>query len=1074
MTQLDSDLLVSSQGNPRFLVISRRHFDWLDALRASTQKVTVVEKQSDLVEIINQGFNDIVFLDDQVFDIDTIELIQELKNRLSLIAISIITDNTALDYHSALIDAGADDVVLRDVPIAQFMHQLKLLLRHHSKNQSLAWRTQKLHAVSMLAQKLHNTDHPMTLITETIDAVCKNFNIYGVAITIDEGDMTHLYAGIHGIDNRRRLYESTAKMHMYDPLYQVIANGVSLICKDVKNHPYYTPIPVIDRPRSAVIVPLKYGDQVLGSLGLFSEDHDFTNNDLATYELLATHFASAYFNVRHYFTREVDVRSKRQLLRAWQTLATVYEVDEIARTLHDFLVDVDTVRQAVVWLYKTEDDGESIIVYSDVPALSKLVESLYKEGRINEMMSEFDASMQPIALNQRQIRRDSANELFKLMETSQITLLPVAGNMFVGGVFVCASGNHTFTPQEINLMESLAHATAQAMERNTLIGSLQEQTGRLEAVLRSINEAIFFVREDGTVIYCNPQFTEITNINPSLVIRESYTELLHLLTRQVNKPDALFETLKQTVSAFLSSDDKTNYPIVELTRTDGSHLVMEFQRITGENESTGWIGYIRPQRTGHANNVNGQSALLSEFVQDISIPLMELQKLVMILPEQYDLLKPRKYHQLLGRVETNVQGVQSMWNNFLQIYNAETSGLNLRLETVEPVEFIQETVNSRRLSGMREQIRIGSVPPRVTISADERLLRQVISNMIELVGHFSNGEAPIAVQIAPENDHIVISVQDKTTILGEDTIDALINPLSETDIADDLQPFRLSVYMSQQIIRAHEGEFTIESRRGWGLMIKLRLPVLQITGEVPAQPTASISATAKNHQGLTTIVIESKSALLANLYDQLTQAGHELLPEQRLDDALTDLGLTQVDLILFEVDRADTDIADICQAIRARTDVPMVCVAIPDVEEACINAMQNGLDDYFLTPINQEKMLAQLSSIAKRKDIASRTAEPIHVGDLYIDFSRRRVYLKDKLLDLTAKEYELLRVLVMHRNQVLTHQQLLTKIWGPEYREETPYLWVSVSRLRRKLEPQKDSPRYIQTEQGIGYVFQEP
>ena len=119
--------------------------------------------------------------------------------------------------------------------------------------------------------------------------------------------------------------------------------------------------------------------------------------------------------------------------------------------------------------------------------------------------------------------------------------------------------------------------------------------------------------------------------------------------------------------------------------------------------------------------------------------------------------------------------------------------------------------------------------------------------------------------------------------------------------------------------------------------------------------------------------------------------------------------------------------------------------------------------------------MARIDVILKRvMDIPTRTREPLDLGDLYIDFARREVFLFNKPIELTRIEYDLLHTLAVNENQVLTHKQLLDKVWGPEYQAETQYLWVNVSRLRKKLEPTPDSPRYIHTQQGVGYVFRRP
>jgi two-component system KDP operon response regulator KdpE len=289
----------------------------------------------------------------------------------------------------------------------------------------------------------------------------------------------------------------------------------------------------------------------------------------------------------------------------------------------------------------------------------------------------------------------------------------------------------------------------------------------------------------------------------------------------------------------------------------------------------------------------------------------------------------------------------------------------------------------------------------------------------------------------------------------------------------EFPPHRLGMYLTRRIVEAHDGEMTITSRRGWGLMVKVQLPVAEIDATSVVQEEGDSITQASRSIGLAALAIESRAQLLSSMYDILDFEGHELFVVHTIDEAISDLRLTQIDLIMLEVD-SHMDASQITDTLRDQTDVPIMLIASPDMEDACIRAMGRGADDYLMTPLNRERLLAQMQAIAKRKEIATRTAEPIQIGDLHIDFSRRRVYLGDKRLDLTAKEYELLRVLATNQEQVVTRQQLLTKIWGPEYRDETQYLWVNISRLRRKLEPGKGAPRYIHTEQGVGYILREP
>jgi two-component system KDP operon response regulator KdpE len=1064
--------------NERFLLITARAFDWTSSLQQAAVKLVETRSESDFMSALNSNYYDIVMMDQACLEGDAIELLQHVHNRFPSLTILFITDSDNVASHDAFVEAGADEVLMSDLSLDKFVHRLNLVMAQYQRNRLLAQRTKHLHAISMLAQDLYNAEHPKSLIVDTIDSLCNAFGIYAVAITIDSGDAPHLYAGIRGQKHRRRPYESTIAMQVYDPLYYVIISGVSMIFRDITLHPNFQPIPVVENPKAAMIVPIKYGEQTLGSMALFSDNEPFNNGDLASYELLATHVASAYSNVSHYYTQEEDFRAQRHLLKAWQALTTNFAIEEIAQTLHDFIVEIETVYQVVVWLFHTRDEQQEIVPYSTTPGWANLVYSLHSKGALDELVEEFDARMQPIALNHRRIRNEAIREIFQTIETPQVMMLPIAGNMFVGGVFITSSGNLSFSPQDISLMENLTHATAQAMERNTLISAMQEQTGRLESLLRSVREAIFFVSESGKVIFCNPQFTELTNISPAQVINVHYQALFRQLAHNAINYDDVLDQLDQALKDIQASDPELeNYPIVEIRQPQlESDIYIEFMNVATDDKQGSWMGIIRDRKLGGMmDSHSGRSDFIGDMIQDVGIPLLELHNTTMLLPKQYDVLGPRQYIQLLSRLEHQARDVQTLWNNFMQIYQTETHGMVLNKHLSDPTEFLEDLFAERWVNAYRRQLSLSTRPPRARIEVDERFMRQTIMNIIDFVAYYSPPSAPILVQVATEQNMSVISIQEKTTLLPEHVLEYLLDPTRASDPANtELPPHRLGIYLTRRIIEAHDGQLDITSRRGWGLMVKIQIPVAEIDVTNVEQVVGDSINQSSRSGGLSALIVESPTRLLGSMYNILDFEGHELFVVQAIEEAISDLRLTQIDLIMLEADSSQIDLTYATETLRQQTDVPIMLVASPDMEDACLRAMKKGADDYLLTPLSRERLLPKMQAIAKRKEIATRTAEPIQIGELHIDFSRRRVYLSDKRLDLTAKEYELLRVLAMNKDQVVTRQQLLTKIWGPEYRDETQYLWVNISRLRRKLEPGKNAPRYIHTEQGVGYALREP
>lgn len=140
-----------------------------------------------------------------------------------------------------------------------------------------------------------------------------------------------------------------------------------------------------------------------------------------------------------------------------------------------------------------------------------------------------------------------------------------------------------------------------------------------------------------------------------------------------------------------------------------------------------------------------------------------------------------------------------------------------------------------------------------------------------------------------------------------------------------------------------------------------------------------------------------------------------------------------------------------------------------------VRALDLGADDYLTKPFGAEEMLARVRAVLRRSTQTGTTPRPpLAVGDLEIDFAARRVTVRDHEVKLTPTEYDLLAHLAINAGRVITHRALLQAVWGPEYGDETEYLWAYIRRLRRKIEPDPSDPRHILTQPGVGYSFAGP
>jgi two-component system KDP operon response regulator KdpE len=178
------------------------------------------------------------------------------------------------------------------------------------------------------------------------------------------------------------------------------------------------------------------------------------------------------------------------------------------------------------------------------------------------------------------------------------------------------------------------------------------------------------------------------------------------------------------------------------------------------------------------------------------------------------------------------------------------------------------------------------------------------------------------------------------------------------------------------------------------------------------------------------------------------------------------------DLIVLDLGLPDIEGTEVCRRIRVHLKVPIIVLSARGAEADKVNALDLGADDYVTKPFGPEELLARIR-VALRRVMLEDTVEAglLRVGDLTIDYDRRRVLRAQTEIRLTPKELDLLTLLVRNHDRVLTHRAILKAIWGANAVEQPEHLWTLVAQLRRKIEPDPTNPRYHLSEPWVGYRF---
>lgn len=218
------------------------------------------------------------------------------------------------------------------------------------------------------------------------------------------------------------------------------------------------------------------------------------------------------------------------------------------------------------------------------------------------------------------------------------------------------------------------------------------------------------------------------------------------------------------------------------------------------------------------------------------------------------------------------------------------------------------------------------------------------------------------------------------------------------------------------------------------------------------------------------LIADDDPQMLRALRITLSAHGYDVTTASDGAAALDAAIRTHPDLVVVDLGMPGLTGLEVIEALRGWTEVPILVVSGRSESWDKVEALDAGADDYVTKPFSADELLARLRALSRRTP--SATDEPIVTfGDVVVDLSARVVTRAGVAVRLTPTEWRLLEVLVRHPDRLVTREFLLTRVWGPQYTTDTGYLRLYLSQLRKKLEPEPSSPRYLITESGMGYRF---
>jgi DNA-binding response OmpR family regulator len=221
------------------------------------------------------------------------------------------------------------------------------------------------------------------------------------------------------------------------------------------------------------------------------------------------------------------------------------------------------------------------------------------------------------------------------------------------------------------------------------------------------------------------------------------------------------------------------------------------------------------------------------------------------------------------------------------------------------------------------------------------------------------------------------------------------------------------------------------------------------------------------------LVVDDEPRYLRLLEANLLTEGYDVLTASDGLQAIDIFSSNPVELILLDVMMPRLDGFATCQRIRQYSNVPIIILTARGEEQDRVRGLDLGADDYLVKPFSATELLARVRAVLRRSQVSKESGQErfFEHGDLRIDFARAEIWKGNQPIFLSATEYRLLLQFAHHVGKIMTAEELLTSVWGPEYKTDKEILWVSIARLRQKLEEDAHEPKHIVTRSGLGYLM---
>ena len=426
--------------------------------------------------------------------------------------------------------------------------------------------------------------------------------------------------------------------------------------------------------------------------------------------------------------------------------------------------------------------------------------------------------------------------------------------------------------------------------------------------------------------------------------------------------------------------------------------------------------------------------------------------------------------QFFRIIEQQADHMRGLISDLLDAGRIEAGTLSVAPEPAEVADLVDQARNTFLSGGGRHTLLIDLPPDLPRVLADRSRIVQVLNNLFSNASRHSPETFPIRVSAARDGLHVAISVSDEGVGIPPEQLPHLFHKYARVGDSDGgVRGSGLGLAICKGLVEAHGGRIRAESGgAGLGARFTFTIPVAEETGNraIAGFAPSALRSPREGKEGTRILVVDDDPLTLRFVRDALSAAGYSPLVTGNPQEVPHLINTKKPRLVLLDLMLPGTDGIELMERVPEMAGLPVIFISGYGRDETIAKALQKGAADYIVKPFSPTELTARVQAVLRR---FAEPSEPFRLGDLTIDCDGRRVTVAGSPLELTATEFDLLRVLSINAGRVVTYDSLLRQVWGRQDRKDPQLVRTYVKRLRRKLGDDAARSAYIFTVRRVGY-----